>query len=148
MNVNPQSLTGSLVFRLGTLGSVATARFTAAVEERGLKPKHAGLLAAISASAPSSQQELARAMGVAPSLVVALADQLEAMGAVRRVRDAADRRRQVLELTVAGRDLLAECGALAHELDAELAAALSPAELAALHRALAVLAEDAGLPAE
>jgi len=35
-------------------------------------------------------------MGVAPSLVVALADHLKELEAVQRVRDPADRRRQIL----------------------------------------------------
>ncbi|MFB7476223.1 MarR family winged helix-turn-helix transcriptional regulator [Kitasatospora sp. NPDC056184] len=145
-DVNRLPLTSSLVFRLGTLGSLATARFSAAIESRGLKPKHVGLLAALSGGAASSQLELSRVMGVAPSLVVSLADQLEGMGALRRVRDPADRRRQTLVLTDSGHALLAECTALAQGLDAELAAALTPEEGEALRRALGVLAREAGLP--
>ncbi|MFD8706584.1 MarR family winged helix-turn-helix transcriptional regulator [Kitasatospora sp. NPDC059648] len=146
--VNPPTLTSSLSFRLGTLGTVATARFTAAIEERGLKPKHVALLAALDAGAASSQLELAQAMGVAPSLVVSLADQLQALGAVARERDPVDRRRQTLALTEDGRALLHECAAQAHAVDAELAAALSPAERETLRRALGVLAREAGLPVE
>ncbi|MFB7905960.1 MarR family winged helix-turn-helix transcriptional regulator [Kitasatospora sp. NPDC059146] len=146
--VNPPSLTSSLAFRLGTLGTVATARFTAAVESRGLKPKHVALLATLDAGAAASQLELAQVMGVAPSLVVSLADQLQALGAVARERDPADRRRQTLTLTADGRALLHECTALAHAVDDELAAALSPAERESLRRALGVLAREAGLPVE
>ncbi|MFI9320226.1 MarR family winged helix-turn-helix transcriptional regulator [Kitasatospora aureofaciens] len=146
--VNPLSLTSSLSFRLGTLGTVATARFTAAIEEDGLKPKHVALLAALDAGAASSQLELAQAMGVAPSLVVSLADQLQALGAVARERDPADRRRQILTLTEDGRALLHECATRAHAIDAELAAALSPSERETLRRALGVLAREAGLPVE
>ncbi|MFE7191471.1 MarR family winged helix-turn-helix transcriptional regulator [Kitasatospora sp. NPDC057541] len=147
-DVNRAPLTSSLVFRLGTLGTVATARFTAAIESRGLKPKHVGLLAALSSRAAPSQLELSQAMGVAPSLVVSLADQLEAMDALQRVRDPADRRRQTLVLTDTGRRLLDECTALARDLDTELAAALTPDERETLRRVLGVLARDAGLPAE
>jgi DNA-binding MarR family transcriptional regulator len=147
-DVTPQPLTSSLVFRLGTLGTLATARFTAAIEIRGLKPKHAGLLAALDAGVATSQLELSQAMGVAPSLVVSLADQLEGMGALRRVRDPADRRRQALVLMDAGRKLLAECAALAHGLDADLAAKLSPEDREELRRLLGVLAGEAGLPVE
>ncbi|WP_344466709.1 MarR family winged helix-turn-helix transcriptional regulator [Kitasatospora kazusensis] len=147
-DVNPPLLTSSLAFRLGTVGAVVTTRFTELVEGRGLKPKHLGLLATLSAGAASSQLELARVMGVAPSLVVSLADQLEGMGALQRVRDPADRRRQALVLTDAGRALLAECAALAHGLDDELTASLAPAEREALGRALGVLAREAGLPVE
>ncbi|MFD9127751.1 MarR family winged helix-turn-helix transcriptional regulator [Kitasatospora sp. NPDC059571] len=146
--VNPPPLTSSLAFRLGTLGTVATARFAAAIESRGLKPKQVGLLAALDAGAAASQLELSQAMGVAPSLVVSLADQLEALGALRRVRDSADRRRQALVLTDTGRELLADCAALAQEVDAGLAAALTPAEREALRSALGILAREAGLPAD
>lgn len=38
-------------------------------------------------------------MGVVPSLVVTLADQLEGLGAIERVRDPDDRRRHRLGLT-------------------------------------------------
>ncbi|WP_395293355.1 MarR family winged helix-turn-helix transcriptional regulator [Kitasatospora hibisci] len=142
----PPLLTDSVVFRLGTLGSVVTARYTEALAELGLKPKHVGLMVALDSGAPPSQLELARTMAVAPSLVVSLADHLEQIGAVDRVRDPADRRRQVLALTGAGRALLAECAALAHRLDAEVTAALGDSEREALRRTLGVLGVQAGLP--
>jgi DNA-binding MarR family transcriptional regulator len=80
---------------------------------------------------------------VVPSLVVSLADHLEHLGAVQRVRDPADRRRQILTLTDAGRDLLAQCTATARQLDERFTAALTPAQRAALQEALAILATDA-----
>ena len=94
----------------------------------------------------ASQQELAARLGVAPSLVVSLADHLETLGAVRRVRDPGDRRRQVLTLTDHGRDLLEQCAAAARALDEELTAALAPEQRVALHDALGVLAAAYGLP--
>ncbi|AUY48780.1 MarR family winged helix-turn-helix transcriptional regulator [Streptomyces sp. CB01881] len=147
-DVNPSPLTASVVFRLGTLGSVVTARFTEALAVLGLKPKHVGLMVALESGAPPSQLELARTMAVAPSLVVSLADHLEQIGALDRVRDPADRRRQVLALTDAGRALLADCTALAHRLDAELTASLDGPEREALRRALGVLGAEAGLPTQ
>ncbi|MFI9331350.1 MarR family winged helix-turn-helix transcriptional regulator [Kitasatospora sp. NPDC052868] len=145
-NVNPPPLTASVVFRLGTLGSLVTARFTTALAELGLKPKHVGVLVALDSGAQPSQLELARTMAVAPSLVVALADHLEQVGAVDRVRDPADRRRQVLALTDTGRSLLADCTALAHRLDEELTASLTAPDREALRRTLGVLGVEAGLP--
>ncbi|MEV8313671.1 hypothetical protein AB0Q95_05810 [Streptomyces sp. NPDC059900] len=71
-------------------------------------------------------------MGVAPSLVVALADHLQKLGAVERVRDPADRRRQILTLTEHGRELLGVCAELARSADAEFAADLTEAESAVL----------------
>ncbi|MGD1222732.1 MarR family winged helix-turn-helix transcriptional regulator [Streptomyces krungchingensis] len=140
------ALTGTLAFRLGTVGTLVTARFAAAVDELGVKPKHVGLLTVLRGGAPASQQDVARTMGVVPSLVVTLADQLEGMGAIERVRDPDDRRRHRLGLTEAGRALLAECTARARAVDDELTAGLSEAERSALAHAMGVLAREAGLP--
>ncbi|WP_037607777.1 MarR family winged helix-turn-helix transcriptional regulator [Streptacidiphilus rugosus] len=140
-DVKGTGLPSTAVFQLGTLGAVAEARFARAVEELGLKPKHAGLMTALAAVAAESQQELAARLGVAPSLVVSLADQLEALGAVRRTRDPNDRRRQVLTLTETGHALLARCEALAHTLDDELLADLTPDQRAALAEALGIVAQ-------
>ncbi|GHI35797.1 MarR family winged helix-turn-helix transcriptional regulator [Streptomyces violascens] len=96
----------SVVFRLGVLGAAATDLFAARIEAHELKPKHVGLMVVLDAGRASSQLEIAGVMGVAPSLVVALADHLEKLGAVQRVRDPADRRRQTLTLTEHGRELL------------------------------------------
>lgn len=134
-----EALRATVVFNLGTLGALAAERFAARVEELGLKPKHAGLLAALDAEGAPSQQELATRLGVAPSLIVALADQLQELGAVERVRDPEDRRRQVLHLTATGRDLLARCARAAEAADAELTAGLGEAQRTALARTLRAL---------
>ena len=136
------ALRATIVFNLGTLGAVASDRFAARVEALGLKPKHAGLLAALDAGAAASQLELATRLGVAPSLIVALADQLQELGAVERVRDPEDRRRQALSLTAEGRRLLARCVRAAEDVDAELTAGLSEAQRTSLARGLRLLGEQ------
>jgi DNA-binding MarR family transcriptional regulator len=137
---------GTVVYRLGVLGTLAADRFAARIEPHDLKPKHVGLMTALAAGRPASQQELATRLGVAPSLVVSLADHLEALGAITRVRDPDDRRRQVLTLTAHGRKLLKDCETVARQLDDEFTAALTAPQRAALSRALGILAADAGLP--
>ncbi|WP_191873950.1 MarR family winged helix-turn-helix transcriptional regulator [Streptomyces filipinensis] len=139
-------LTSTVVFRLGTLGTVVTDRFTREIEGLGLKPKHVGLMAALGRAAVASQQELAARMGVAPSLMVSLADHLEDLGAVQRVRDPRDRRRQVLTLTEEGQRLLDRCTSMARTLDEELMAGLTEKQRKALAEALHVMAKRAGLP--
>ncbi|MFG3253429.1 MarR family winged helix-turn-helix transcriptional regulator [Streptomyces sp. NPDC048172] len=146
MTAPSPSVSETLTFRLGVLGALATARFTERLDALALKPKHVGLLALLDAGAPASQLELARTMGVAPSLMVTLADHLGELGAVGRERDPADRRRQVLTLTDHGRELLAGAARAASELDEELAASLTPARRTALDRALRDLAEAEGMP--
>lgn len=133
-------------FRLGTVGAVVADRFAARIADHDVKPKHVGLLAALTAAPATSQLDLARLMGVAPSLVVRLADHLEDLGAVERVRDPGDRRRQALRLTDRGRDLLATCAEISRSLDREVLAGLSAADRAALRSALATVAGNLDLP--
>ncbi|MFE3193432.1 MarR family winged helix-turn-helix transcriptional regulator [Nocardia sp. NPDC059240] len=137
---------GTVSYRLGVLGAIAENRFATAIAALDLKPKHVGLLAALESAAGLSQQELATRLGVVPSLVVALADHLERLGALRRERDPSDRRRQTLVLTDDGRALLARCEQEAATLDRTLTAGLTPAQLSALDEALSLLATAAGLP--
>lgn len=145
-DVKQDKLTGTLAFRLGMLGSITANLFAERIAVHGLRPKHAGLMALLASGAAASQQEIARTMGVTPSLVVGLADHLEELGAVGRERDPGDRRRQVLTLTARGRELLALCTSAAHAIDEELTAGLDDAPRAALREALDVLAARAGLP--
>jgi DNA-binding MarR family transcriptional regulator len=137
---------GTVSYRLGVLGTVASNRFAAAVEALGLKPKHVGLMAALDRNSDAAQQDLAARLGIVPSLIVSLADHLERLGAIRRERDLTDRRRQTLALTDHGRALLAKCERAAAEVDAALTANLTPRQVEALQDALAVLVADAGLP--
>jgi DNA-binding MarR family transcriptional regulator len=129
----------TVVFQLGVLGAIAADRFAARIEVHNLKPKHVGLMVALDAGLSASEQELAGRLGVAPSLVVSLADHLEALGAVTRARDPHDRRRQTLTLTTHGKKLLNTCETLARELDEELTAKLGAQERQRLERALGAL---------
>ncbi len=136
----------TLTFRLGALGATQEARFAERLAGHGVRPKHVALLSALRLGDAESQLELATTLRIAPSLVVLLADQLAALGAIERVRDPADRRRQRLHLTAEGERLLAEGTAIAVELDEERTAPLSPADRSALVRILAKLASAEGLP--
>jgi DNA-binding MarR family transcriptional regulator len=127
---------GTTSFLLGTAGVLVARRYADRIEHLDLKPKHVGVLALLDGSPAASQLDLARTMGVAPSLVVRLGDHLEGLGAVERTRDPADRRRQTLRLTDHGRALLAECTAVAGTLDAELLAAVPEPDRDALRAAL------------
>jgi DNA-binding MarR family transcriptional regulator len=140
----PEAL-DTLVFRLGVIGARIEARYAEALAAENLKPKHATLLGVLRMGAAGSQLELAALLQVAPSLVVALADQLVDLGAIARERDPADRRKQHLVLTPSGERLLDRCGELALRIDAELAAALGP-DAAAVAAALERLGGRLGLP--
>src|SRR2546421_4762706 len=110
-------LTDRAAFLLAKLGRVALDRFAARLQPLGLRPPHCGLLAVIAQRQDSSQQELGRLLGQAPSGIVAMLDDLERLGAVRRVRDDVDRRRHLLALTPAGRELLARAEAVSLEVE-------------------------------
>lgn len=145
-NVKAEKLPETLSFRLGLLGAFLTDRFSADVSGLELKPKHAGMLNVLAANGPTSQMEMAQLLRVAPSLVVALADHLESLGAIERLRDPKDRRRQNLNLTPHGRALLRKCLDAARAIDAETTTDLTAAERADLHRILGTIADRLGLP--
>jgi len=122
-----EPMTGTATFLLGKLGQLATARFAEQLADAGLRPRHCGLLELL-ADGPLAQLTIARTMGVTPSVVVDMTDELEHLDAVRRVRDETDRRRQLIELTGTGRKLRRRALAIARDVDAQLLGALSPAE--------------------
>lgn len=138
------ALSGTAAFQLGTIGAVVTDRFAKTIAP--LKPKQAGILLALSLFEGLSQQELARKMGVAPSLLVGLLDELQRMDAVSRERDEHDRRRQIVVLTDAGRELYATCVAAARALDEELLKDVPDPE--AFRAGLRAIAMGLGLPVQ
>jgi DNA-binding MarR family transcriptional regulator len=144
-DVNAEHLTGSLAFRLGVVGAAVTERFAEAIAAYGLKPKHAGLLALLSRGGPTSQLDLARTLHVAPSLMVALVDQLDGLGATQRIRDPEDRRRQIVSLTPEGMKLLATCDRIARRLDRDVTQALDDRQRRSLNELLGVVARHNGL---
>jgi DNA-binding MarR family transcriptional regulator len=129
----------NLSYALVRLGHLANRRFAERLAELGLRPRQLGILDKLQAG-PISQLELAGALGVTPSVVVDMADELEALDAVRRVRDTHDRRRQNLQLTRRGRSLASRALRLAEQLDTELLAPLSDEQAGLLRAAVAQLA--------
>jgi DNA-binding MarR family transcriptional regulator len=132
----PSELPDTVSFLLGTVGSVVAQRFADRIARHDLKPKHVGVLIALTSGRASAQLDVATELGVAPSLVVRLADHLEGIGAIERSRDPEDRRRQLLRLTDHGRALLADCAAVTRSLETEILAGLRAADRAALRDTL------------
>jgi DNA-binding MarR family transcriptional regulator len=143
--MSKDSVTGTLVFVLGKLGQMATDGFADKLRPLGLRPRHCAVLELLQTGA-MAQLELAQALGVTPSVVVDMVDELEALGAVARARDATDRRRQLVELTAEGRQLARRAARLAHQVDAEFLAPLNASQAAALREALVGVASTRGLP--
>ena len=133
------AILSSACFQLGIAGAQITRSFSLLIQHTGLTHKQVGLLAVVDADQASSQREIASQLGVTPSLVVSLVDQLASIGAVRRTRSQTDRRVQVVEITNEGRQLLRLATDAAKKLDVELHKHLSPADLQALDRLLPTL---------
>lgn len=135
-------MTGSAAFLVSKLGQATTARFAELLAPLDLRPRHCGMLELLRAG-PRSQLVLAKALGVTPSVVVDMVDELQARSAVRRVRDTADRRRQLVELTPDGRELADRCVRLSYDLDTQLLALLDEPRRTAFLDALHALASHA-----
>jgi DNA-binding MarR family transcriptional regulator len=132
-------------FLLSKIGKEITEGFAARIAPLGLRPKHCGLLAAVKAFPPMSQQELGKALGLVPSAIVTSLDELKALHAITRVEDLKDRRRYTIELTARGETLLRKATKLALDLDNEMLATLNRAERAALTRSLQRIAGAIGI---
>ena len=79
--------------------------FTEELKPTGLTPKHVGVLFEVDAR-PTSQQALIDSIGVDPSKLVGILNDLEADGLIVRRRDPDDRRRHIVELSNEGRSRL------------------------------------------
>jgi DNA-binding MarR family transcriptional regulator len=132
-------------FLLTQLGTHTAGRFAERVAVHGLTPPQCGVLGLLRGRPGLSQQELADVLGMLPSRVVALVDELEDAGYVQRVRDDGDRRRNALQLTATGQKALQTVGRVARAHEQEIVAALSAAEHATLVELLGRIAAQQGL---
>src|SRR5580704_16423117 len=85
-------------FLLAQLGAHAARRFGERIQGTGLTPPQAGILRLIISTPNCSQQQLARRLGVLPSRMVLLIDELEDKGLVERAPHPSDRRTHALAL--------------------------------------------------
>jgi DNA-binding MarR family transcriptional regulator len=99
-----------------------------ALAARGAHRTHYAVLAALDEFGPASQASLGRRCAIDPSDMVALMARLTGDGFVERAPDPADRRRNVVSITAAGRRRLDELGAAVAEAQDVLLAPLSAAE--------------------
>jgi DNA-binding MarR family transcriptional regulator len=132
-------------FLLSQLGYAVTRRFRAELEAVALEPRHFGLLRAIAAARNLSQQMLGESLQIPASSVVALLDQLENKGLVRRRPDPADRRVRWVELTDAGRAVLEQAIGVAIGIEEALCAGLDGDQREALIATLQRVAGNIGV---
>src|SRR5215831_14649781 len=115
-------------FLLAQVGAHAASKFAERLAPLGLTPPDAGILRLLRVTAGVSQQELAAILGIHPSQLVALLDELEQKELVERITNADDRRHYSLHLTEKGTKKSEDLGCAAHQHQEALCAALTPEE--------------------
>jgi DNA-binding MarR family transcriptional regulator len=131
-----QSGTGYL---LGKVGAVAKQRWTATLAQTGVSPNQFLVLMALAETGQVCQQFLAGVIGIDPRNIVPILDSVEARGLISRDTDPADRRRRLIELTPAGRRVVAELSALGEQSERELLAPVPEADRESLRRILRIV---------
>jgi DNA-binding MarR family transcriptional regulator len=134
-----------VAFLVAQVGGLAAMRFADRISAAGVTPPQAGLLRVVSAEPGRTQQAVASQLGLLPSRLVVLVDELESHGLVERRRDPSDRRNSALFVTDAGMATLREIGNLARTHGEEFLAPLSKDDRASLSDLLQRLAEHHGL---
>lgn len=132
-------------FLLAQIGAHAAGRFAARIDPLGLTPPQSGLMRAIAADPGRSQQAVAAQLGIHPSRVVVLIDDLERAGIVERRRSQKDRRHYALHVTEQGHTTLIKLALAAAEHEADLCTALTDDERAQLALLLSRIADQQGL---
>jgi DNA-binding MarR family transcriptional regulator len=116
---------GQLFFRLWRASHT---RIAAALASVGLTPARFGLLNLLGTLEGANQQELGSAMGVDPSTMVQLIDELEATGLAKRRPHPRDRRAREVVLTAKGRRLRERGRQMASQVEDEVLGGLTPAQ--------------------
>ncbi|MFE2374120.1 MarR family winged helix-turn-helix transcriptional regulator [Streptomyces sp. NPDC059398] len=98
----------------------------------GLRLPHHVVLTAVAALGPVSQAELGRTVRIDPKDMVTVVGELQAKGLVTRTPDPADRRKNAIAVSSAGRTALHRLEELGDAANDELLAPLDPAERAQL----------------
>jgi DNA-binding MarR family transcriptional regulator len=122
-------------------------KFAQRLQRLDLSPPHAGILGQLRRSSGMSQQDLAEALGVHPSRMVTIVDELETKGLVERRPNPDDRRVYALAMTAAGEKTLRDINKLSAEHQETLCAALDAEEREKLAQLLERVAKQQGLRA-
>jgi DNA-binding MarR family transcriptional regulator len=129
---------------LGELFSTVTRRLIAAerplLDARGLTMWQYVVLTCLARSPAPTQLQLATAIGYDKTRLIALLDDLERQGLVRREPDPSDRRARIVRITPKGRRRHGAAAADIRRMEEELLASLTATQRAALVPALRKLA--------
>lgn len=124
---------GQLFFRLWRASHT---RISEGLESIGLTPASFGLLNLLGARSAATQRELGSEMGIDPSTMVSLLDELEAAGLAKRRLHPTDRRARQVVITSKGRRLLERGRQMALQVEDEVLGGLNAGERRELLRLL------------
>ena len=137
--------TVGIAFLLAQLGAYATSRYAERVARLDLSPAQTGILRLIAQRAGQSQQTLAVQLGVVPSKVVTLVDDLQTRELLERQRRTSDRRNYELHLTPKGGEVMGRLREAARQHEQDITAALTDGERRQLAVLLRKIADQQGL---
>ena len=140
-----ESARPGFAFLLVQLGVHAARQFAERLAPLGVEPRHVGMLTRLAANEGLPQRAIGELIGLNPTQMVFLVDELEDRGFVERRRNPADRRSYGLYLTETGRDMLAKVQAVGLAHQAELGRSLSADEQDQLTALLRRLARQQGI---
>ena len=107
-------------YLLSKLGALSGSRMDKVLAPFGINRMQFGLLKILEAAEPCSQHTLSKDLGMPPSRMVALVDELEDLGLVARERSSSDRRVNEIRLTSKGRSALVRTNKAATKWQDEL----------------------------
>jgi DNA-binding MarR family transcriptional regulator len=139
----PRGIAQRQALLLHKLGMEVLQRAEDPLAALGLSGRQYSVLAVMDSDEPDSQLELAGLCGLMPAQIVPVLDELESRGLVERKRSETDRRRSVVRLTGAGRDVLAQADALGRSIEDVLFGQMEPAARAELGETLRTALERA-----
>ena len=136
---------GDLGYLLVQLGFHVARQFSARLAPLGLEPRQFGMLTRLAANEGRSQQANGEMMGLNPTRMVFLVDDLEQRGLVERRRNPADRRSHALYLTELGRAKLREAQQASAGPEGQIGSSLTDQQRGQLTRLLRRLADEQGI---
>jgi DNA-binding MarR family transcriptional regulator len=127
------------------VGAHAASQFAKGLQTLKLAPQHAGILRILNSTPGITQQTLAGTLGMVPSRLVVLVDEMEKRGLIERRGNPEDRRRYALHVTEKGRSTLEAISRIAREHSQALLAGISEGERQQLATLLQRIADQQGL---
>jgi DNA-binding MarR family transcriptional regulator len=129
---------------LDHVGRQLRGRSEPVLEALGMRPRHLLTLTVLRDRGGSSQGDLADTLRIDRTNLVGLLNELEAGGWIERRRSPEDRRRHIVELTTAGREILSQAEFALAAIENDVFSALDDRERETLHNLLARVVSAGG----